>query len=111
MAVDIIRVGQVADSKLAVKKELLLGDKTLTSTEEVYLYLDPGDDDRDIILPASVPVGRYYIITNVDGDKKLNIKETSSGPVILELSNTTNYLRAELVRSLDDWEVFVIAGS
>jgi len=68
----------VVRSATTTNREILVGDKVLTTASALYHFLDPNGADRDVILPVGA-AGIRFVIKNLNTSNVLNIKETVGG--------------------------------
>ena len=75
--------------------------------EATILTIDPNGVNRDVILPQAPRLDHYIKIINIDGNNSLNIKDTSTGNIIQELSNATTILSLEAIWDQTDgiWHI------
>lgn len=70
----------VVRSSTTTNREILLGNKILTTGSALYQFLDPNGSNRDVILPVGV-AGIKFTIKNLDVSNSLNIKESAGGTI------------------------------
>ena len=98
------------DTKFFAARAVLTGNVTFDNNAVNMLYTyDPNGADRDIVLPQAPRIDQYIRIVSIDGNNKLNIKETAAGPVVVDLSNSTGNLTAECIWEAENsvWHITV----
>jgi hypothetical protein len=75
----------------------LTGNYTLTSAAKRYQYLDPGGEQRDVVLPTPPSLNDWFTITNTgDGSVALAVKTTAGGAADIFLFDGGDKVRSVL---------------
>ena len=87
-------------------EETLIADKVLTDSDRIYQILNPGEENRNVILPDPIKNLRFIIINDSEGTSGLYVRENSPteefGPVLVVLDNQTEKI-AECLGTGTQW--------
>lgn len=82
-------------------EEILSANKTLTNSDVPYQYLNPGTANRDIILPASPTIHKFFRVRSTNGTNNLIIKEGTL--TLVSLGNSVDNGSGSEIRLMADF--------
>lgn len=94
----------VVKSMTSTNRQILTSNKTLQSSSEIYQFLDPNGNNRDVILPVGLE-GLRFVIKNINTSNTLNIKQTNGGSSLATLSFDTPIVEA--IHDGTEWHLLI----